>query len=63
MANFTSLSQVDARIRTLMATKVWVVGHSARNRLGQIIARFIRYMKPSAPDAGGWVETQDDTVE
>lgn len=46
-----------------MATKVWVVGHSARNAVGAIIARFIRYMKPSAPDEGGWKETQDDTVE
>lgn len=63
MANFTSLSQVGARVLTMMQQKKWVVGHEARNFTGAIIARFQRFMKPSAPDEGGWKETQDDSVE
>jgi hypothetical protein len=45
-----------------MAANVWVVAHSARNVNGQIVARFQRFMSPSAPGNGAWIESTDDSV-
>ena len=62
MAAFATMSAAESRCRSQMAAKVWVVAHAARNTSGQIIARFQRYMSPTQRGEGGWVETQDDTV-
>ena len=63
MANFASLDAAGVRCRAQMAAKVWVVAHSEKDKDGVIKARFIRYMSPGSGLAnGGWVETQDDSV-
>ena len=62
MATFASMSACETRCKAQMEAKVWVVAHAARNNSGQIIARFQRYMSPSAQGAGAWVETTDDAV-
>jgi hypothetical protein len=62
MANFSTMTASETRCKAQVAAKVWVVAHSARNKSGQIIARFQRYMSPSAPGNGAWIETTDDSV-
>ena len=62
MASFTTMTASENRCKAQIVAKVWVVAHSARNKDGQIIARFIRPMSPTNPGAGGWVETADDSV-
>ena len=62
MAAFSSLALCEQRCRDQVANKIWLVGHSERDIKGVIKARFIRYMSPSAPDNGGWVETDQDNV-
>lgn len=62
MATFASMTACETRCKAQMAAKVWVVAHAARNIIGQIVARFQRYMSPSAQGAGAWIETQDDSV-
>ncbi len=62
MASFSTMVASETRCKAQMAAKVWVVAHSARNKSGQIIARFQRYMSPSHKDYGAWVETTDDSV-
>ena len=62
MASFTTMSACETRCKAQMVAKVWVVAHAARNTTGQIIARFQRYMSPSAPGNGAWIETTDDSV-
>jgi hypothetical protein len=62
MATFTAMADSEIRCKAQMVAKVWVNAHSARNVSGQIIARFQRYMSPSAPGEGAWIETSDDSV-
>ncbi len=62
MASFATLTAAENRCTAQIAAKVWVNAHSARNQSGQIIARFQRYMSPSAPGNGAWIETTDDSV-
>ena len=63
MANFSTMTAAETRCKAQIVAKVWVVAHSARNKSGQIIARFQRYMSPGTnAGAGAWVETQDDSV-
>lgn len=62
MALFASMSAAEARCKAQIAAKVWVNAHSARDMNGVIICRFQRYMSATQPGAGGWVETNDDSV-
>jgi hypothetical protein len=62
VASFSTMSACETRCKAQIAAKVWVNAHSARNITGQIVARFQRYMSPSAPGNGAWIETTDDSV-
>jgi hypothetical protein len=62
MAAFATMTASETRCKAQIVAKVWVHAHSARNQTGQIIARFQRYMSPSAPGEGAWLETADDSV-
>ena len=62
MATFTTMADLEIRCKAQMAANVWVVAHSARNVNGQIVARFQRFMSPSAPGNGAWIESTDDSV-
>ena len=62
MASFSSMTACETRCKSQMVAKVWVVAHAARNNSGQIVARFQRFMSATAPGAGAWVETNDDSV-
>ena len=62
MAAFLTMAAAGLRCRAQVAARVWVVAHPARNFNGTIIARFQRFMSPSAPGNGGWTETGDDSV-
>lgn len=62
MAAFATIADAEARCRSQMTAKVWVTAHAGRTMSGQIICRFQRYMSPSNPGHGAWVETTDDSV-
>jgi hypothetical protein len=62
MASFATLSAAETRCKAQIVAKVWVNVHAGRNISGAIIARFQRYMSPSAPGNGAWVETDQDNV-
>ncbi len=62
MATFTTITDAEARCRSQITAKVWVNAHAGRNVSGQIIARFQRYMSPTNPGHGAWIETIDDAV-
>lgn len=62
MAAFASMTACETRCKAQVVAKVWVTAHASRNQTGQITARFQRYMSPSAPGNGAWIETQDDAV-
>ncbi len=57
------MADAEARCRAQVAAGVWVQAHSARDVDGTIVARFQRYMGPSAPDAGAWATTDQDNVD
>ncbi len=63
MASFTTHTQVEDRCKAQIVAKVWVVAHYARSVTGAIVARFIRYMSPTNPGHGAWVETDQDNVD
>jgi hypothetical protein len=62
MASFATMGAAETRCRAQIAANVWVHAHSQRDKTGVISVRFQRYMSPSAPGEGAWVETQDDSV-
>lgn len=62
MAAFGTMSDAETRCRSQITAKTWVNAHAARNMSGQIICRFQRYMSPSSPGNGAWIETADDSV-
>ena len=62
MANFASVAAAEARARTLVGDGTWPNAHSEQTFLGAPAVRFQRFMSPTDPGAGAWVETTDDAV-
>jgi hypothetical protein len=67
MASFATLAAAESRVRTKIADGTWITGHAALGTLDnagapQFVVRVIRKMSPAAPDNGGWVELNDDSL-
>ncbi|BCA56686.1 hypothetical protein W02_38260 [Nitrospira sp. KM1] len=62
MAAFSTTTEAESRCRQMVAAGTWVNAHVARNVTGHIVARFQRFMSPSAPGEGAWVETTDNAT-
>ena len=63
MAAFASFSAAETRAVTLVANGTWVNAHAARRFDGTVVVRVQRFMSPTNPDHGSWVEIdQDDQV-
>jgi hypothetical protein len=66
MASFSTMALCEQRCREQVASGVWVVAHSERDKDGVIKARFIRFMNAaglSDPARGSWEETDQDNVD
>lgn len=67
MANFTNdadgMADAEALCKTRMAAGVWVVAHHGVSVVGNVVCRFIRYMSPTNPGYGEWVESRDDAQD
>jgi hypothetical protein len=57
--NATGMAQAEALCKTRMAAKTWVVAHHGVSVVGNVVCRFIRYMSPTNPAYGEWVESRD----
>jgi len=66
MANFanTDAGKIEAQdlIKTRMIAGVWINGHVGVDYSGNVLCRFQRYMSPTNPDYGAWVESRDDAA-
>lgn len=64
MANFANTATgrvlAETLCKTRIAAGVWVVAHMAIDKAGNTICRFIRYMSPTNPGYGAWVESRAD---
>lgn len=63
MANFAAtaagFAEAAALCKTRTTAKVWVVAHPAKDINGNVICRFQRFMSPTHPDYGSWVQSRD----
>lgn len=66
MANFaqsdTGREQAEALVTTRFNSQTWCDGHEAQDKDGNVIVRFQRFMSPSHPDYGAWVESRDTAI-
>lgn len=62
MANFATFAAAEARAVDKMSDGTWVQAHAAHDKSGDPIVRFQRFMSPTNPDYGAWVETRDDAT-
>ena len=62
MADFATFEAAETRAYAKVKDGTWVNAHAERKFDGALAVRFQRFMSPSSPDAGAWVETTDDTV-
>ena len=62
MAAFATFAAAEVRAYAKRADKTWVDAHAARTQTGTICVRVIRYMSPTHPDYGAWVEITDDAT-
>ena len=63
MADFASYAEADARASAKVADRTWVEAHSCRATVGgKIAVRVIRFMSPSNPGYGAWVEITDNAT-
>jgi hypothetical protein len=63
MAALTTMAQAETLVKTRVANGQWLPGAHSCAINGSPGVRFQRFMSPSAPDAGGWVEsTADDAL-
>lgn len=61
MADFSSLAAAEVRLTALLANRTWLNGHVGRATTGnKIVVRVQRYMSPTHPDYGAWVEIDQD---
>lgn len=61
MAAFADMAAAETRAVAKVADGTWVNAHSMRQADSTIGVRVQRFMSPTNPDHGAWVEiTQDD---
>lgn len=62
MAAFATMAAAEARAVAKVADKTWVMAHSQRTVAGAISVRVQRFMSPTNPAHGAWVEITDDAT-
>lgn len=62
MAAFATMAAAEARAIAKVADKTWVNAHAQRIFGGTIAVRVQRYMSPSNPAHGAWVDITDDAT-
>jgi hypothetical protein len=62
MAAFATFAAAETRAYALVAAGTWVNAHAIRQKDGTIAVRLQRYMSPTNPDYGAWVEVTDDAA-
>ncbi len=63
MAAFADMAAAETRAVAKVKDGTWVNAHSMRQNDGTIAVRVHRFMSPTNPDYGEWVELTDDTAE
>lgn len=59
ITDFQSVEEAEARAREKQADGTWVVAHSEQTNVGAPAVRAQRFMSPTDPGAGEWVELTD----
>ncbi|MEE9596077.1 MAG: hypothetical protein V3V96_04810 [Acidiferrobacterales bacterium] len=59
IVDFQSIEEAEARAREKQEDGTWVVAHSEQTNLGAPAVRAQRFMSPTDPGAGEWVELTD----
>lgn len=62
MAAFSTLAAAEARAKAKVADGTWVNAHSGVTVDGTIGVRVQRFMSPTNPAYGAWVEITDDAT-
>ncbi len=62
MAVFATVAAAETRAYAKVADGTWVNAHAARRFDGTIVVRVQRFLSPTAPDGGEWVEIDQDNV-
>ena len=62
MAAFATMVAAETRAYALVADGTWVNAHSMRQNDGTIAVRVQRFMSPTNPAFGAWVEITDDAT-
>ena len=63
MAAFATLAAAEARAKAKVADGTWVNAHSQKTFSGTIAVRVQRFMSPTNPDYGAWVDITDDATD
>jgi len=63
MASFSDTATAEIRCKAQVAAGTWLTAFVGRNFSGAVICRFQRFMSPTNPDHGAWVETTEDDVD
>lgn len=62
MAAFATMTAAETRAYTKRADRTWINAFAMRQQDGTIAVRVQRYMSPTHPDYGAWVEITDDAT-
>ena len=62
MAAFSTFAAAEARAVAKVKDGTWINAHAEQKIDGTIAVRVQRYMSPSNPDYGAWVEITDDAT-
>ena len=62
MAAFATFAAAEARAELKMGDGTWVEAHAEQMFDGTIAVRVIRFMSPTHPDYGAWVDITDDAT-
>lgn len=62
MAAFATMEAAEARAVAKVADGTWINAHACRTFDGTIAVRVQRFMSPTNPGYGEWVEITDDAT-
>jgi len=63
MAAFATFAAAEARAVAKVADKTWVNAHAQRTQAGTLAVRVQRFLSPTNPDYGAWVDITDDATD
>ena len=62
MAAFATFAEAEARAVAKVADGTWINAHAQQMFDGTIAVRVQRFMSPTNPDYGAWVDITDDAT-